>query len=105
MCSFNRAQLSKFIAYLLLYNLNSIIDPCNHGLYQDEGFIIVDDCMPRRGDIIKKKLCWVFNKFGFKLNIQTNLKITDYLDGALSLHNVTVSPFKKKKTTTHVTLM
>ena len=36
---------------LLLYNLNNIIDPCNHGLYRDE-LIIVNNCTPRKVDVI-----------------------------------------------------
>ena len=41
--SFFGTELSEFIRYLLLYNLNSIIDLCNHGLYRDVGLIIVND--------------------------------------------------------------
>ena len=33
--------------------------------------------------------------FGFKLNIQYNLKITDYLVNILNSYNVIVSPFRK----------
>ena len=33
----------------------------------------------------------------FKLDIQTNLKITDYLDVTLNLYNGTVSLFRKRK--------
>ena len=40
-------------------------------------------------------LHWLFNKFGFKLNILTNYRITDYLDITLNLYNGTVSPFRK----------
>ena len=80
MGSFDRAKLSQFIGCLLLYNLNSIIDSCNHELYMDYGLIIVDNCMLRKGNMIRKKLHRLFNKFGFKLYIQTNLEVTDYLD-------------------------
>lgn len=37
----------------------------------------------------------MFKKFGFKLEIQSNLKVTDYLDITLDLHNGTISPFRK----------
>ena len=39
----------------------------------------MSDCLPRKGDMIRKKLHWLFNKFRFKLASETNLKITDYL--------------------------
>ena len=76
---------------------NSIVllTPANQGLYRDDGLIIRDDCMPRKGDMIRKKLHQLFNKFGFKLDIQTNLKIMDYLDVTFNLHNGTVSPWRK----------
>ena len=38
----------------------------------------------------------LFNGFGFKLEIQNNLKITDCLDITLNLYNGTVSPFRKQ---------
>ena len=38
----------------------------------------------------------LFNGFGFKLEIQTNLKITDYLDITLNLYNGTVSSYRKQ---------
>ena len=45
--------------------------------------------------IIREKIHWLFNKLGFNLDIQTNLKVTDYLDVTLNLYNTTVSPFRK----------
>ena len=58
----------------------NLIDPGYDGLYRGDGLIIIDNCTPRKGDIIRKKLHGLFNKFGFKLDIQAKLKITDYLD-------------------------
>ena len=84
------------IGCLLLHSLNNIIDPSKHGLYYDDGLIIVDNCTPRKCDVISKKLHWLFNKFGFKLDIQTNLKITKFLDITFNLYNNTKSPFRKR---------
>ena len=56
---------------------------------------IVDNCTPRKDDEIMKKLHWLFDKFGFKLDIQTNLKITDYLDINPNLYNGTGFSFRK----------
>ena len=57
----------------------------------------IDYCgwLPRKGDMIRKKLHRLFNKFRFKLDIQTNLKITDYLIVTLKLYNNTALPFRK----------
>ncbi len=95
MCSSNRAKLSEFIGCFLLYNFKNIFDLCNHGLCRYDGLIIMDDFMPRKGDIIRKKLHCLFNKFGFKLDIKSNLKVTDYLHITFNLYNGTVAPFRK----------
>lgn len=62
--AYDGAELWELIGCLLLNNINKFIDPSNHGLYQDDGLIIVDNCTPRKGDVIWKKLYWLFNKFG-----------------------------------------
>ena len=97
MGSFDGAEICVLIGCLLLHSLNNIIDPSNHSLYRDDRLIIVDNCTPRKSDVIRKKLHWLFDKFGFKLDIQTNLKITEFLDITLNLYNNTISPFRKKK--------
>ena len=95
--SYDSAEMLELVVCLLLNKLNDIIDPGCHGVYRDDGLIIIDNCTPRKGDIIRKKRHWIFNKFGFKLDIQANLKITDYLDVTFNLYDGTVSPFIKKK--------
>ena len=69
MGSYDFAILSELVGCLLLYKLNDIIDPGCHGLYQDDGLITIDNYTHRKGDTIRKKLHWLFNKFGFKLDI------------------------------------
>ena len=73
------------------------MDPNNHGLYRDDGLIIVDKSTPRKCDGIRKKLYKLFDDFGFRLDVTTDLKITDYLDITLNLYSGTVSPFRKKE--------
>ena len=45
--------------------------------------------------ILERKIHRLFNKFRFKLDIQTNLKIMGYLDVTLNLYYFTVSPLRK----------
>ncbi len=63
-----------------------------------DGLIIIDNWILRKGENIRKKLYWLFNQFEFKLDIQDNLKITDYFDVMFNLYDGTVSPFRKKRT-------
>ena len=46
--------------------------------------------------MVLEKLHTLFGEFGFRLDIQTDLKIADYLDVTLNLYDGTVSPFRKR---------
>ena len=69
------SQLSEFIGCILLYNLNSIIDPSNHGLYRDDAVVIGDNCTPRKADTIRKKFHLLFSKFGLSWIYKLIIKI------------------------------
>ena len=56
----------------------------------------MDKSTPKKCDGIRKRLHRLLGEFGFKLDIQTELKIADYLDVTLNLYNGTVSPFRKR---------
>ena len=83
-------------------HINKIVDPVSHRLYHIDGLVIVDNifsvcfCTPRKCDGIIKRLHRLFGEFGYKVDIQTDLKIADYLDVTINLYNRTVSPFRKK---------
>ena len=49
-------------------------------ILNDDGLIIVDKSTPKKCDGIRKRLHRLFGEFGFRLDIQTDLKIADYLD-------------------------
>lgn len=91
MGAYDGAEPCQLVHCLLLNNLNEFIEPGSHGLHRDDGLIIVDKCTPRKGDIICKKLHSMFKKFGFKLKIQTILKVTNYFDITLDLRNGKIS--------------
>ena len=93
--SYDGAEICELVGCVLLYSINKIMDPSNHGLYHDDGLIIVDKSTPKKCDGIRKRLYKLFEEFGFRLNVTTDLKITDYPDVTLNLHSGTVSPFKK----------
>ena len=57
--------------------------------------IIVDKSTLKKCDGIRKRLYKLFDEFGFRLDIRTDLKITDYLDVTLNLNSGTLSPFRK----------
>ena len=94
--AYDGAEICELVGCVLLYSINKIVDPSSHGPYQDEGLIIVDKSTPKKCDDIRKRLYKLFDEFGFRLDITTDLKITDYLDVTLNLYSGTVSPFRKK---------
>ena len=95
--TYDGAEICELVGGALLYNIYKIVEPGSHGLYHDDGLVIVEKSTPRKCDDIRKRLHRLFGEFGFKLEIQTDLKIADYLDVILNLYNRTVSPFKKNK--------
>ena len=93
--AYDGAEICELVGCVLLYSINKIMDPSSHGLYLD-GLIIVDKSTPKKCDGIRKRLYKMFDEFGFRLDIRTDLKITDYLDVTLNLYSGTVSPFRKR---------
>ena len=77
------------------------MDPSSHGLFHDDGLIIVDKSTPKKCDGIRKRLYKLFDESGFRLDVITGLKITDYLDVTLNLYSGTVSPFRKRNQDLH----
>ena len=72
------------------------MDPSSHGLYCNDGLIIMDKSTPKKCDGIRKRLYKLFDEFGFRLDMRTDLKITDYLDVTLNLYSGTVFLFRKR---------
>ena len=85
--AYDGAEICELVGCVLLYSINKIMDPSSHGLYHDDGLIIVDKSTPKKCDDIRKRLYKLFDEFGFRL---------DYLDVTLNLHSGTVSPFRKR---------
>ena len=53
--AYDGAEICELVGYVLLYSINKIMDPNNHGLLRDNGLIIVDKSTPKKCDGIRKK--------------------------------------------------
>ena len=95
--SYDGAEICELVGILLLHKLNKIIDPGYHGLYRDDGLIMVQNGTGKKCDTIRKKLIKFFQEFDFKIEVETNLKVVDYLDITFDLNKGTVRPYKKQK--------
>ena len=45
--AYDGAGICELVGCVLLYSMNKIMDPCSHGLYHDDGLIIVDKSTPK----------------------------------------------------------
>ena len=95
MGSIDKAGICEIVGIFLLYKLNDLIDPFNHGLYRDNGLILLERGTARIGDMLRKKVIKMFKEYDVDIDIESNLKIVEYLDITLNLNNGIVAPFKK----------
>ena len=92
MGSFDSAEISDLCGLYLLSLLPS--DKLSPGLYRDDG-LIASPLTPRQNEILKKKICKIFNDNGLKITITANLKSVDFLDITLDLTSDVYKPFMK----------
>ena len=80
-------------------NLSRIVDKCDTGLYRDDGLLILRNANDRKADNTRKEIVKMFKDIGFQIEIQTNLKIVNFLDITLDLNTNTYRPYKKPNDT------
>ena len=91
------AQYYLLYLYLLFYSQvveAGLLPKEKVGGFRDD-FLFVSDATPRQNDMLKKKLCELFTRNGFSIEIKTNLKVVDYLDVKFDLDREIFQPFKK----------
>ena len=78
MGSFDGAEVCELVGtYLLSLQLN-IIDKNNSGLYRDDGLISLRNVNGQKMDRVRKNVTKIFKQVGFKIEIQTQLKIVNF---------------------------
>ena len=95
MGSYDGAEICKLVGIYIQSKLANLIDKKNLRLY--DGLIFLQKAKGREVDQITKKVIKIFKDVGFKIEIQTNLKIVDFLDVTLNLSNGAYSLYKKPK--------
>ena len=66
--------------------------------YRDDG-LAVSCATPRQIDIMKKKVCKVFNNIGLSITIEANSKVVNFLDVTMDLQTGIYKPFIKENDT------
>ena len=95
MGSYDGAEVCELVGIYLLSFLAKYIDKNDSGLYRDDGLILLRNVNKQKMDRMRKNIIKIFKDVGFKIEIQTNLKIVDFLDVTFNLENGTYCPHKK----------
>ena len=95
MGTYDSGELCEFIGIYLLSALCTIISKNVCGLYRDDGLTIQEYKNCQQIDQLRQKIIKIFNEIGFKTDIETNLKIVNFLDMTFNLINVSHKPYKK----------
>ena len=89
------AESCELVGTYLLHSIKERFgNACNFGLYRDDG-LGVTKASPRQAELIKKKLCSIFAKYGLKITIEANKKVVNFLDVTLNLASGKYLPYNK----------
>ena len=104
MGSYGDAELCEFIDIYSLSQLYNIISKNDYGLQRNDGLIIQKCINGRQINQLRKKVIKIFKKIGFKIDIETYLKIVNFLDMTFNWINGSYKPSKKTNDTQlHIT--
>ena len=86
MGSYDGAETCELVGSFLLSQLQDL--NINVGLYRDDGLAITN-ATPRDTENIKKEICRIFNNNGFRITIEANKQIINFLDVTFNLNRST----------------
>ena len=96
MGSYDSAECCELVGLLLLSKLQNL--KINLGIYRDDG-LGVCAMTSRQIEKTKKELCQIFENHGFKITIDVNHKIVDFLDVNFNLETGLYKPYSKPNNT------
>ena len=92
---FWRCRRMRTCWYLHLVFFSELINKEDCGLYRDDGLLILRNVNGQQIDRMHKNIIKTFKDIGFAIDVETNLKIVDFLDITFNLNNGTYRPYKK----------
>ena len=95
MGSYHGAEVCELVGLFLLSKLTTIFGAGNYGLYRDDGLAVLKNISDRCTDNIRKKLKKTFKDENLDITVDTNLKITNFLDITLNLNTGKYYPYRK----------
>ena len=95
MGSFDCAEVYELVGIYILCSLAKLLNKEDCGLYGDDGLLIFRNVNGQQMDRMRKSIFKTFKDIGFAIDVETILKIVDFLDTTFSLKNGTYRPCKK----------
>ena len=89
------AEICELVGLYLLSQLTEVMPIHTIGLYRDDG-LAVSTATPRQIEILKKKICRIFERNGLQVTIEANTKVVNFLDITLDLGTGTFKPYMKE---------
>ena len=96
MGSFDGAEVCELVGLYLLNRLTQLTgNKVGTGLYRDDGLAVIRSTSGRRMDKLRKDIIELFRSEGLSITIETNLRITDFLDVTFNLGTGKYYPYRK----------
>ena len=95
MGSYDGAEICELVGTFALTQLPRNCKKTDIGLYRDDGLAVHRVTSGREAERTKKDLVKRFNDLGLKILIETNLKVTNFLDLTLNLKTGRYHPYRK----------
>ena len=80
--------------------LTTIVEKDQIGLYRDDGLLVVHNANGPMLDRLRKDIIKLFKDEELNITIDTNLKVTDFLDVTFDLETGKYYPYRKPNNTT-----
>ena len=93
--SYDGAEICELVGLYMLSKVKADFGINNIGLYRDDGLSIIKCKSGRIAQNKAKLLHKIFEKEKLRITVESNLKVTDFLDVTLNLNDGSYSPFRK----------
>ena len=89
------SEICELTGIYISSQLSNILPQVDIGLYRDDGLTLLRNTIGQLTDRISKNVTNLFKEIGFKIEIETNLKIANFSDVTFNLGNNTYRPYRK----------
>lgn len=85
----DEAEIYELVGIHLLFFLATILGKRDYVLYKDDRLLILHDAIGQRKDKISKSIIKLLKNVSFGIDVETNLKITNFLNVIFNVNNDT----------------